>query len=145
MMMFWTCRFCPFPLHSSILKPDFDLDRYDRMNCCDLYIFADYAISDLDKELHTWASVRPNEAANWRRSGFVIYFCIWNRFSNPFLWRWEKTARVQDFLRFPLGAKGWPTGAPGWWWWCMGKNPAWLGLAPNKSGGGRTKTIAGQY
>ena len=52
--------------------------------------------------LGTWASVRPREAASWRRSGLVMYFCIWNRFSRPFLWRCENTALVQDFFRFPV-------------------------------------------
>ena len=83
----------------------------------------------------TWASVRPRLAASSLLSGLVIYFCIWKRFSNPFRCRWENTARVHDFFRFPfpIGFKWW--GPP----WCMGKNP---GPGWNKSGG-RTNTKIG--
>lgn len=51
----------------------------------------------------TWASVRPKVAASWRRSGFVMYFCSWNRRSNPFRCRLLNTARDHDlFLLFWL-------------------------------------------
>lgn len=48
----------------------------------------------------TWASVRPSLAANFRRSGFVMYFCIWNWISNPFRCNWLNTARDHDRFRF---------------------------------------------
>lgn len=50
--------------------------------------------------LRTCASVSPNRAANFRRSGFVIYFWIWNWISSPFRCNWLKTARDQDLFRF---------------------------------------------
>ena len=47
----------------------------------------------------TCASVSPNMAASCRLSGFVTYFWTSNRFSSPFRWRLENTARDQDRFR----------------------------------------------
>lgn len=57
------------------------------------------------KHRYTCASVSPNRAANFRRSGFVMYFWIWNWISSPFRCNWLKTARDQDRFRFT-----WPVG-----------------------------------
>ena len=54
----------------------------------------------------TWLSDNPSMDASWWRSAFVKYFWSWNRFSRPFLCRFENTARVQGLLGF-LGF-GWP-------------------------------------
>lgn len=50
--------------------------------------------------LFTCASVKPRRAANFLRSGFVMYFCIWNWISNPLRCNWLNTARDQERLRF---------------------------------------------
>lgn len=34
--------------------------------------------------MHTCESLRPSLSASFFRSGLLIYFCIWNRFSSPF-------------------------------------------------------------
>lgn len=87
----------------------------------------------------TWESFRPSFSANFLRSGLLMYFCIWNLFSRPRLWRSEKTALLiiprRGFPRAfvahgntrPVPVKSpsppWiapgnavpPPGAPGWW------------------------------
>lgn len=87
----------------------------------------------------TWESLRPSFSASFLRSGLLMYFCIWNLFSRPRLWRSEKTALLiiprRGFPRAfvahgntrPVLAKSprppWiapgnavpPPGAPGWW------------------------------
>lgn len=51
----------------------------------------------------TWESLSPNFSANFFLSGLEMYFWIWNRFSSPFLWRSENTARlIIPRLGFPL-------------------------------------------
>ena len=47
----------------------------------------------------TWASVSPRVAASCLRSGLVMYFCSWNRFSRPLRCKLEKTALDHDLLR----------------------------------------------
>lgn len=87
----------------------------------------------------TWESLRPSFSASFLRSGLLMYFCIWNLFSRPRLWRSENTALLiiprRGFPRAfvahgntrPVLAKSprppWiapgnavpPPGAPGWW------------------------------
>lgn len=89
--------------------------------------------------LLTWESFRPSFSASFLRSGLLMYFCIWNLFSRPRLWRSEKTALLiiprRGFPRAfvahgntkPVPVKSpsppWiapgnavpPPGAPGWW------------------------------
>lgn len=53
--------------------------------------------------LLTWLSFKPNFSANFFLSGLLMYFCIWNRLSKPFLCRSLKTAlRIIPLLGFPL-------------------------------------------
>lgn len=51
---------------------------------------------------YTCASVSPRRAASFRRSGFVMYFWIWNCISRPLRWSWLKTARDQERFRFAV-------------------------------------------
>lgn len=91
------------------------------------------------KNILTWESLRPSFSASFLRSGLLMYFCIWNLFSRPRLWRSEKTALLIIPLRgFPrafvaqgktnpvpaksprppwmaLGNAAPPPGAAGWW------------------------------
>lgn len=79
----------------------------------------------------------PRLAASWRLSGFVMYFCNWNRFSRPFRCRLLNTARVHDFFRFPAPVRcewrllsGWPGWNPGKKCECGGGRPGnsgWCG------------------
>lgn len=59
--------------------------------------------------LLTWLSLRPNFSASFFLSGLLMYFCIWNLLSNPFLCKSLKTARRIMPLRglpLPLCAHG---------------------------------------
>ncbi len=47
------------------------------------------------------------------RSGLLMYFWIWKRFSSPFLWRLVKTARVHDFFLLLLASDASPACPPG--------------------------------
>ena len=78
----------------------------------------------------TCESLSPSFSANFLRSGFEMYFWIWNRFSSPCRCASEKTALlIIPLLGFPRAAaahgkdaakwrpSGWPWGWCGCWWW----------------------------
>lgn len=57
----------------------------------------------------TWESFRPNFSANFFLSGLLMYFCIWKRFSRPWRWASENTARrIMPRLGLPLVVHGKP-------------------------------------
>lgn len=57
----------------------------------------------------TWESFNPSFSANFLRSGLLIYFCIWKRFSSPWRCASEKTARlIIPRLGLPRAAHGKP-------------------------------------
>lgn len=91
-------KFWVAPLHSPILKPNFYLDwkkgAFIKENC---FVSKNKGLLN---HTHTCASVSPKRAANFLRSGFVMYFCIWNWISKPLRCNWLKTARDHDRLRF---------------------------------------------
>lgn len=56
----------------------------------------------LSKKVLTWLSLSPSFSASFFLSGLLMYFCIWNLLSNPFLCRSLNTARrIIPLLGFP--------------------------------------------
>lgn len=82
------------PFHTTILEPNLHLERKCNFNYLSSRTLL-YSVQYL-----TCASVRPKRAANFRRSGFVMYFWIWNWISRPFRCNWLNTARDHERFRF---------------------------------------------
>lgn len=80
------------PFHASVLEPHFHLEF---IKCFNFLLLLQNKCIQL-----TCASVRPKRAASFRRSGFVMYFWIWNWISSPLRCSWLKTARDHERFRF---------------------------------------------
>lgn len=70
----------------------------------------------------TCESFKPSFSASFLRSGLLMYFWIWKRFSSPCRWASEKTARrIMPRRGLPLAAAAHGNDvakcSPSGWWW----------------------------